>query len=267
MREHKLGKKRRSNRTVPSLSNAKRQNMWKKAKTIVSKSGGIYHYQMFPKFLANLFNDFKDRKLKIHDPKLSQDIEDSMKILNRIVQRKSLADLNQFYRGYAQADIDRLNAIIAKTTIKIRIDFVKLLNSDISGDDDGALYNLGKAAKKIKGMVKRTALPEFVLFPRPNGIDFNEETLYGVYSEYKSEKAMRHILTIGLIGYLQGLLTEKPLKIMPCEQCGRWFMFQRKSRQTCGDTCKSQKWNRSEKGKEKSRAKTQAYRDRKLGKI
>ena len=268
MEEQKTGKKRRSNQTESSLPNTKRRNMWKRAKATASKLGGIYHYQMFPKFLADLFNDFRDHKLKICDQKLSQDIEDSMKILKRIVQRKSLANLNQSYRGYVQADINRLNAIIAKTTIKMRVEFVKLLDSDISGEDDyGAPYNLGKAVKKIKDISEHIVLPEIILFPRPNGIDFNEHTLYSAYSELKSEKTTRHILTIGLIGYLQGLLTKNPLKIMPCEQCGMWFMFRRESRQTCSDLCKSRKWNRSEKGMEKCRAKTKAYRDRKLGNI
>lgn len=200
------------------------------------------HYFLYRAFLALLFNEFENNELKVKDEELCRDIKDSLEIIKRITERKKRAITNQYYKGYIQSDIQRLNEIMLKTPIRVGVDFTDYAKVSLPlwEQEDVDAGNDSRISKKVLNIVKKLSkqktLPQINLFPFPYGAD--------IY-EVMDEKSIRALLTMGLFDYLHEAIYGRGMQFKRCEICKKWFVFHRSSRLTCSDLCRSKKWNRS----------------------
>lgn len=223
------------------------------------KATDSWHYGAYPILLTFLFNEFEDPKgFRTKDTALNDDIKSVIEIFNRLNERKRKSKGNQYYKGFIQQDIEKLNKIMKKVPIYVGVDFVDYEGIDFNaaeakqyGKDS---FNRSKLNQQMRGIVKKirakNVLSEFSLRPFPVDADFYERL---------DARGCRYLLTLGIFDFLQGVISGKGVRLKKCGRCSQWFVYERSSKKFCAPLCRSRTWNND--NKEACRIKSKKCRE------
>lgn len=239
-KQMKLGKKRRSKPDITSLMYAHR----------------CFDNETKPLDLLELFDKYDNQSLKIKDSKLKRDIELCMQVLPRLphfmkTYRKNKEPREkQIYMSHFQDDIKKLDSVIKRTPLYIRVDFNKYAllikqTQEIKREKirfPKLFREMHQEAEKLK---TKDRLPGLRFFAFTNS--------WSVPSTLDDDVQVRHTLTTCLFDHLQRIMMGYNLRYKKCEheRCKEWFLATDESHIFCSNKCKLEKWDSDPKNREK----------------
>jgi len=195
--------------------------------------------------LIELFNDYQKKDFDLKDIELMEDIETSM----RIIQKFDKEDYERFKfkikrksKAYDQKDFYELGLILLKQPVCIGIDFYEYQKSpqrpkDLPWSFVPIITKMkwhNEKTKRSEKIKKQSHLEGLKFFLTPPEIGESNDRV----------KATRLYLTVGLFDFLQRLLagrSGRPRKCSNCD-CGNWFIAKNIDKATCGRKCSDAMW-------------------------
>lgn len=211
-----------------------------------------HHYEVLADDLIFVFNGVAQKKFKIINKELIDDINVSMEAIREIEAHLREAHYSQTHRSFPQHAIDELNLVLQKVPLYIGAGFDQYASPTRAKHGSTLSKRLKNIRLKVEKLHNRKRLSDLRLFPFVP--QWGEDKI--------NDRTLRYRLTLGIFDYLQRLAINRVMRPKCCVVCGNWFLASKTNAKTCGSKCRDRKFATSPRGRMRRRINTRNYRER-----